>query len=289
MIDQHNRYYETSLRNFKLSLGLILRINDVLFIKLLLHKEEIEETIHTIQTFCNENPSILTGHRLLFEVLYTYERLEYEWVEVGKKYHRIDPVSPPDKVFNPLMEHYTQVIEQTDKDDRNTLADAYFNLCELLFQRIEYGDDNSDYLYKAIECIVWLKYFDDLNKDKINELLRNRGEWFNRFLFYTQKKTVNSWREFQCYRILNECLGDECCYLVEKIKEHILSGKDFRTVLYNFEKKNYYGNTDGKLNWKVNWKNIYWSTSNDLRSNDDDVNDDDVVDDDVVDDVDVNE
>jgi hypothetical protein len=53
--------------------------------------------------------------RLLFEVLYTYERLKYEWVKVGKTYHRIDPVSPPDKVFNPLMEYYTQVIGKGEK------------------------------------------------------------------------------------------------------------------------------------------------------------------------------
>lgn len=54
--------------------------------------------------------------RLLFEVLYAYERLKYEWVEVGKTYHRIDPVSPPDEVFNPLMEHYTQVIGKGEND-----------------------------------------------------------------------------------------------------------------------------------------------------------------------------
>ena len=35
------------------------------FIKLLLHKEEIEKAIEVIQDFCNENPSILTGHRYI--------------------------------------------------------------------------------------------------------------------------------------------------------------------------------------------------------------------------------
>ncbi|RGB31786.1 hypothetical protein C1646_242132 [Rhizophagus diaphanus] len=112
MMDQHKRYYENSLRNFRMSLDMDMS-NDMFlvhYIKLLLYKEEIGEAINVIQNFCNENPSILTGHRLLFEVLYTYERLKYEWVEVGKMYHRIDPVSLPDEVFNPLMEHYTQVI-----------------------------------------------------------------------------------------------------------------------------------------------------------------------------------
>lgn len=50
--------------------------------------------------------------------------------------------------------------EQTNGEDRDILTDAYFNICELLFQRIEYGDDNSNYLYKAIEYFVWLKLSD---------------------------------------------------------------------------------------------------------------------------------
>ncbi|GES93267.1 hypothetical protein GLOIN_2v1685305 [Rhizophagus clarus] len=234
IMDQHQRYYENSLRNFRMSLDMDMS-NDIFlvhYVKLLLYKEEIGEAINAIQNFCNENPSILTGHRLLFEVLYTYERLKYEWVDIGKTYHRIDPVSPPDEVFNPLMEHYTQVIEQTNGKDRDILADAYFNICELLFQRIECGDDSSNYLYQAIEYFVWLEH-SDVDKVKVNELLKNR---------------------------------------VKKVKEHILSGKNFHTVLYNFEKKKYYGNIDGNIDWNVDWNT---SKSSDDDSDDYDNDDDD--------------
>ncbi|CAG8617269.1 11652_t:CDS:10 [Funneliformis mosseae] len=243
-MDRRKRYYEMSLSNFKRSLDLDMS-NDMFLIysvKLLLHNEEIEEAITVIQNFCDNNPSVLTGHRLLFEVLHTYKSFDSKWVEVGQAYHRIDPVSPPEKVLNPLIEHYTQVIKNTIEEEREILVDAYYNICELLFQRIEHGDDNPNYLYKTIESFVWLEYFDNRQKVKVKELLQNRGEWFREYLFYTQRKVVNSLWEHQCYKILSACLsynepmGGKLGKLAEKVREYILAGNYFRyeRAFYNF-------------------------------------------------------
>ncbi|CAI2171259.1 17853_t:CDS:10 [Funneliformis geosporum] len=229
-MDRQKRYYEMSLSNFKRSLDLDMS-NDMFLmycVKLLLHNEEIEEAITVMQNFCDKNPSVLTGHRLLFEVLRTYKSFDSKWVEVGKTYHRIDPVSPPEIVFNPLIEHYTQVIKRTSEEEREILADAYYNICELLFQRIEYGDDNTNYLFKTLQSFIWLELI------KIGELLKNRGEWFRQYLIHTQRKVVNSWWELQCYKILSACVSNSepifgtMGELAERAREFVLVGNHFR-------------------------------------------------------------
>ncbi|CAG8576208.1 5770_t:CDS:2, partial [Racocetra fulgida] len=86
-----------------------------------------------------------------------YRNENTEWVQAGKLYHQIDPVSPPEAVLNPLIKYYESVMAtQTSDTDQRSLAEVHYNLLELLFQRIENGDDEFEYVKDAIVHFIWL-------------------------------------------------------------------------------------------------------------------------------------
>ncbi|CAG8457259.1 6296_t:CDS:2 [Acaulospora colombiana] len=111
-MERRMRYYDLSARSFKMSLDLDIG-NDMFlayYIKLLLAGGDFEEALRMIDTFCEKNPRNLTGHRIRFETLYRYRVEDKRWIEAGEEYHKIDPSSPPEKVLNPLINHYEKII-----------------------------------------------------------------------------------------------------------------------------------------------------------------------------------
>ncbi|CAG8658304.1 11485_t:CDS:2, partial [Dentiscutata heterogama] len=178
-IDQHARYYELSISSLRMALEMD-KSNDmflVIYTQLLLADDMIDEALDIVRSFCNQNPHIVIGHRLLFDILYKHRNEDTEWVQAGKAYHRIDPVSPPEAVLNPLINYYENVMaNQTSTTDKRPLAEVHYNILELLFQRIENGDDEFEYVKDAIVNFTWLEFFDPQH-ELIDILLENRA-WF---------------------------------------------------------------------------------------------------------------
>ncbi|CAJ0880907.1 20426_t:CDS:2 [Entrophospora sp. SA101] len=114
----------------------------------------VKEALNVIKNFNKENPNMITGKRLLFEVLYEFKKNEKEWVSAGIIYHKLDPVSPPNKILYPLINYYQSIINKT-KVSKKSLADAHYNILELLLTRIEYGDNKIRYVKDAIKTTLF--------------------------------------------------------------------------------------------------------------------------------------
>nr|CAG8459551.1 15918_t:CDS:10 [Entrophospora candida] len=152
------RYYDFCKRSFEKALDLDIT-NDmflVYYVKLLISKRLVKEALNVIKDFNKENPNMITGKRLLFEVLNEFKKNKKEWVSAGIIYHKLDPVSPPNKILYPLINYYQSIINKT-KVSKKSLADAHYNILELLLTRIEYGDNKIRYVKDAIKSFVWLE------------------------------------------------------------------------------------------------------------------------------------
>ncbi|CAJ0903993.1 2509_t:CDS:2 [Entrophospora sp. SA101] len=87
------RYYDLCKRSFEKALDLDIT-NDmflVYYVKLLTSQRLVKEALNVIKNFNKENPNMITGKRLLFEVLYEFKKNEKEWVSAGIIYHKLDP------------------------------------------------------------------------------------------------------------------------------------------------------------------------------------------------------
>ncbi|CAG8706657.1 9996_t:CDS:10 [Dentiscutata erythropus] len=229
-IEQQARYYELSISSLRMALEMD-KSNDmflVIYTQLLLADGMVDEALDIVRSFCNQNPHIVIGHRLLFDILYKHRNEDTEWVQAGKTYHRIDPVSPPEAVLNPLINYYENVMEnQTSTTDKRPLAEVHYNILELLFQRIENGDDEFEYVKDAIVNFTWLEFFDP-QRELTNILLENRA-WFRKFFWFPNNKTITCWQHMQYYRILAVFCGCKSQGMIisraNKLKYYILTGK----------------------------------------------------------------
>ncbi|CAG8433074.1 10703_t:CDS:2 [Diversispora eburnea] len=163
ILEQQMRYYNLSVRSLKIALDKDIK-NDM-FLLLLANEEteEIDEALRSIEDFCKENS---------------------EWVNAGKVYHQVDPLSPPESALDILINYYENVIiiEQTSEGNQRNLVFAHYNIVELLFQRIEHGDDKISYFKKLIIHFIWLEFLDP-SYMMINSLLKSRVSWIHSFIW----------------------------------------------------------------------------------------------------------
>nr|CAG8470018.1 4879_t:CDS:10 [Entrophospora candida] len=170
------RYYDFCKRSFEKALDLDIT-NDmflVYYVKLLISKRLVKEALNVIKDFNKENPNMITGKRLLFEVLNEFKKNKKEWVSAGIIYHKLDPVSPPNKILYPLINYYQSIINKT-KVSKKSLADAHYNILELLLTRIEYGDNKIRYVKDAIKKKAILNH-DDNALEKLLEVGKSQNE-----------------------------------------------------------------------------------------------------------------
>ncbi|CAG8487446.1 2872_t:CDS:2 [Acaulospora morrowiae] len=262
-MEERMRYYNLSARSLKKSLDMDIR-NDMFFVyyvKLLLAGEDFEEAFHIIDTFCDKNPHALTGHRIRFETLYYHRNENAEWVNAGKEYHKIDPLSPPEKVESTWFVYLSknvkcanQSLKSERKKDEETLVNAHYNIVELFFQRVEHGDDKTYYLKKLLFHFVWLEYvhlfvhkyiviylcqyygnayvatftlhasirFLELKRGLIDTLLETRTSWYKSFTLNQKHKTRD---HAGLYILMTVLLGGrfhEKEVNAEKFKERVL-------------------------------------------------------------------
>ncbi|CAG8559619.1 541_t:CDS:2, partial [Cetraspora pellucida] len=159
-VEQQEKYYELSISSLSMALDMD-KSNDmflVLYMKVLLANDMVDEALDIVRSFCDQNPHTVVGYRLLFNILYEHRNEDTEWVQAGKLYHQLDPVSPPEAVLNPLIKYYESVMAtQTSATDQRSSAEVHYNILELLFQRIENGDDEFEYVKDAIVHFTWLE------------------------------------------------------------------------------------------------------------------------------------
>ncbi|CAJ0633411.1 8811_t:CDS:10 [Entrophospora sp. SA101] len=215
------RYYDLCKRSFEKALDLDIT-NDmflVYYVKLLTSQRLVKEALNVIKNFNKENPNMITGKRLLFEVLYEFKKNEKEWVSAGIIYHKLDPVSPPNKILYPLINYYQSIINKT-KVSKKSLADAHYNILELLLTRIEYGDNKIRYVKDAIKSFVWLE------RTLRKKLFGNRSDWFYSFILCPNDRTI---LETNLYNVLATLFGfiAFCTEkLIYQIKKAILNHDD---------------------------------------------------------------
>ncbi|CAJ0759999.1 24389_t:CDS:2 [Entrophospora sp. SA101] len=149
----------------------------------------VKEALNVIKNFNKENPNMITGKRLLFEVLYEFKKNEKEWVSAGIIYHKLDPVSPPNKILYPLINYYQSIINKT-KVSKKSLADAHYNILELLLTRIEYGDNKIRYVKDAIKSFVWLETILETNLYNVLATLFGFIAFCTEKLIYQIKKAI---------------------------------------------------------------------------------------------------
>ncbi|CAJ0827999.1 283_t:CDS:10 [Entrophospora sp. SA101] len=185
------RYYDLCKRSFEKALDLDIT-NDmflVYYVKLLTSQRLVKEALNVIKNFNKENPNMITGKRLLFEVLYEFKKNEKEWVSAGIIYHKLDPVSPPNKILYPLINYYQSIINKT-KVSKKSLADAHYNILELLLTRIEYGDNKIRYVKDAIKSFVWLETILETNLYNVLATLFGFIAFCTEKLIYQIKKAI---------------------------------------------------------------------------------------------------
>ncbi|RHZ61894.1 hypothetical protein Glove_345g9 [Diversispora epigaea] len=243
ILERQMRYYNLSVRSLKMALDKDIK-NDmflVYYVKLLLtneEKEEIDEALRSIEDFCKENSGILTGYRLRFETLYKYRNENLEWVNAGKVYHQMDPLSPPESVLDILINYYENVIiiENTNERNQRNLIFAHYNIVELLFQRIEHGDDKISYLKKLMIHFIWLEFLDPFHV-MINALLKSRISWIHSFIWCQNYKTTISESHLGLYRLLAVLIENRSLESPEAIDLYICIKKFKEAVLsINIEK-----------------------------------------------------
>ncbi|RIB07114.1 hypothetical protein C2G38_2215420 [Gigaspora rosea] len=228
-IEQRERYYELSVSSLRISLEMD-KSNDMFLIfytQLLLADYMVDETLEIVRSFCKQNPHNVVGYRLLFNILYKHRNEDTEWVQAGKQYHRMDPVSPPEAVLNPLINYYENLmVKQTSTTDKRPLAEVHYNILELLFQRIENGDNEFEYVKDAIIHFTWLKFFDP-QRELIDKLLENRA-WLRTFFWFPNNKTITCRQHMNYYRILAVFCGRKShgmMSIANKLKYYILTGE----------------------------------------------------------------
>ncbi|KAF0373008.1 hypothetical protein F8M41_013077 [Gigaspora margarita] len=230
-IEQRARYYELSISSLRISLEMD-KSNDMFLIfytQLLLADDMVDETLDIVRSFCNQNPHIVVGYRLLFNILYKHRNKDSEWVQAGKLYHRMDPFSPPEAVLNPLINYYENlIVNQTSIMDKRQLAEVHYNILELLFQRIENGDNEFEYVKDAIIHFTWLEFFDP-QRELIDILLENRA-WLRTFFWFPNNKTITCWQYMHYYRMLavfcgHKSLRKQLANKFNKLKYYILTGE----------------------------------------------------------------
>ncbi|KAG9303421.1 hypothetical protein G9A89_013747 [Geosiphon pyriformis] len=246
--DKHLHYYQVAIHALKASLKLDLS-NDMfltLYLRLCASTKQIEEPLLLINQYINEYPTMLTGYRLLFEVLFKYKNhSDEEWLEAGKLYHRMDPASPDELVLKPLCDHYKEIIAYAEEDDKPLLIDAHLNIAELILQRIEHGDDRLSTLQEVVKRILLLDILDPTSHKPLFSSDTGRDTWMGEYIYRQGVKLVDSHLKRDLYSVLGWYSDEKSKKLFAPLVHHTLIESWKRIVL------------DGQDIWKSGYQLVH--------------------------------
>ncbi|CAG8490952.1 5111_t:CDS:2, partial [Ambispora leptoticha] len=174
----------------------------------------VAEALLMTRKYIDQNPNILSGHRLLFEILYNYKHdEEIEWVNAGKIYHRMDPSSPEQLVLRPLCKYYKKLIRKAEKKinkkrEKNAIIfDAHQNIAELMLQRIEYGDDSLSTISEALKRLILSEKLSPNAPSRLFSPATARDTWMTEFFRCLAIKRVNTSLRLKIYKALSVYSG----------------------------------------------------------------------------------